>query len=416
MKKTILLLFSAFTFLFGQILRGDVGAIIQECQKMKQIGTGSDFVWWMPPEFWEMSFKEGGGMSESEVNEFLKVFEGYTIFVLGSTQFDQEGKMSGASAAEIRKNTTLTVRGEDYEPLLPVEVSEELMALISVFKPQMLGSMGEMGELMELVVFPGEVDGNPLIDPKKEGGFKLTLFGNEYLWKLPLGSLLPKVVDPISGEEFPGNYKFNPFTGQKLGMSGKKHESGLGNVKFPDFNEFLPAERERSPFDLDEPSRKQFNYACDLSGEEVYGDIIRFLGTEWEPINPPAEKVEMFRNAMEEHGIYIIDSWGFRGVRQDGIRIAVTTSKHGLPDSGMIGVQITIFNPEGNLPDEIRGPRAKSNISSDSETMIERNRRELRRLSSDVGRGFRVPGLESRDVKPTNPHTREIDLDAKPKN
>lgn len=35
-------------------------------------------------------------------------------------------------------------------------------------------------------------------------------------YHLPLGSVLPAVVDPRTGDSFPGNYHFNPFTGEKL--------------------------------------------------------------------------------------------------------------------------------------------------------------------------------------------------------
>ena len=34
--------------------------------------------------------------------------------------------------------------------------------------------------------------------------------------KFPLGSLLKPRIDPVSGESFPGNYGYNPYTGVKL--------------------------------------------------------------------------------------------------------------------------------------------------------------------------------------------------------
>ena len=42
------------------------------------------------------------------------------------------------------------------------------------------------------------------------------LNGLPFRYHLPLGSILPAVVDAHSGESFPGNYHFNPFTGDKL--------------------------------------------------------------------------------------------------------------------------------------------------------------------------------------------------------
>jgi hypothetical protein len=44
------------------------------------------------------------------------------------------------------------------------------------------------------------------------------LYDQTYRWRTPLGSLLPVKVDAKTGEEFPGNYSFNPYTGEKLSV------------------------------------------------------------------------------------------------------------------------------------------------------------------------------------------------------
>jgi len=59
-----------------------------------------------------------------------------------------------------------------------------------------------------------------ILDAKKEGSFTLTCYGREFSWRLPLGSLLPPKFDPETGESFPGNYHFNPFSGREL-VTGK---------------------------------------------------------------------------------------------------------------------------------------------------------------------------------------------------
>jgi hypothetical protein len=55
-----------------------------------------------------------------------------------------------------------------------------------------------------------------LIEPKQTGTFAIEYRGKSHKWRLPLVALLPPMVDAKSGEEFPGNYLFNPFTGEKL--------------------------------------------------------------------------------------------------------------------------------------------------------------------------------------------------------
>ncbi len=85
-----------------------------------------------------------------------------------------------------------------------------------MFKPTIAGMIGSVGKSMELLVYPNRQNGKPLLDAKKSGAFRYTIYEHVFDWRLPLSSLLPPRVDPKTNEEFPGNYEFNPFTGGKL--------------------------------------------------------------------------------------------------------------------------------------------------------------------------------------------------------
>ena len=78
-------------------------------------------------------------------------------------------------------------------------------------------TLGQLGQSIELVVYPAVVDQHRLIDPLKSGTFQFALYDQTFHWRLPLASLLPKKVDPKTKEEFPGNFDYNPYTGGKLG-------------------------------------------------------------------------------------------------------------------------------------------------------------------------------------------------------
>ena len=67
-----------------------------------------------------------------------------------------------------------------------------------------------------MVIYPSKEGDQKLIDPLKPGSFKYTLYEQTFTWRLPLVSLLPPKVDPKTSEEFPGNYEFNPYTGEPL--------------------------------------------------------------------------------------------------------------------------------------------------------------------------------------------------------
>jgi hypothetical protein len=77
--------------------------------------------------------------------------------------------------------------------------------------------MGNMGQHLEFMVFPGlDSAKRPIADPKSEGSLTVHVGDVPLRYRLPLASLLPPAWDAKTGESFPGNYHFNPYTGNKL--------------------------------------------------------------------------------------------------------------------------------------------------------------------------------------------------------
>jgi hypothetical protein len=77
--------------------------------------------------------------------------------------------------------------------------------------------LGSFGLHLGFILFPAtDKEGRATVDPTKEGAFVVHVGEVEVRYKLPLGSLLPPAIDPKTRESFPGNYRFNPFTGTKL--------------------------------------------------------------------------------------------------------------------------------------------------------------------------------------------------------
>lgn len=84
-------------------------------------------------------------------------------------------------------------------------------------KPLLANMLGQLGQALELVAFKGKShDGKRLLHPRESGRFLVVLGERVMHWRLPLGSLLPPTYDPRTDEIFPGNYTYNPFTGEKL--------------------------------------------------------------------------------------------------------------------------------------------------------------------------------------------------------
>jgi hypothetical protein len=106
--------------------------------------------------------------------------------------------------------------GKVIEPLDPGKVGTGAQTVLAALKPLLSGMLGQLGQGMQLVLYPSKKDNDRLIDPKKKGSFQYTLFDQTFQWRLPLASLLPKKMDPKTKEEFPGTFDFNPYTGDKL--------------------------------------------------------------------------------------------------------------------------------------------------------------------------------------------------------
>lgn len=77
--------------------------------------------------------------------------------------------------------------------------------------------LGQVGQSMAFIVFKGkDTNGQRYVTAKAKGAFTVKLDQKEFTWRLPLVCFLPAKVDPKTKEEFPGNYVYNPFTGDRL--------------------------------------------------------------------------------------------------------------------------------------------------------------------------------------------------------
>ena len=194
----------------------NIQKIMQDTQRLKQLGSDWNMVWWVPTEFWTTSFKEDGSLTPKQVDDFVKIVDEYSIFIVSRMSSGAMGGMTFTSNEEVKSNTVFKVEGEIINPLSIDEMSMDAQNFFLMMKPMMTNMLGHFGGGMEFLAYPNKKDGKKIIDPMKKGNFQYTCFGETEKWRLPLGSLLPPMCDEKTDEEFPGNYIFNPFTGDKL--------------------------------------------------------------------------------------------------------------------------------------------------------------------------------------------------------
>ncbi|HMA12241.1 MAG TPA: hypothetical protein VKO83_10155 [Steroidobacteraceae bacterium] len=194
-----------------------VADIMREVQRMTQANGDITMVIWMPQQFWEESMKGNPALTPEGRAQVLAPLADYALFGVMRAKVGAAGLTDIQPKAELVRNLKLEVNGKAVQPLAPEAIAPAAQLLLSTMKPAMASMGGAAMAGMEFVVFPAKADGRPLIDAMQAGTLQVSLYDQTYRWRTPLGSLLPVKVDSKSGEEFPGNYSFNPFTGDKLG-------------------------------------------------------------------------------------------------------------------------------------------------------------------------------------------------------
>lgn len=218
MKKTMTKLYTILilTLITSSPVFGDLQKLLHDTQKITQEGTTTNMVWWIPSEFWEESLRQNPQLTEEQKKEFIAALHDYTAFVIVNMKAGVFGGMTFKSREEILKNISLTVGDEEIKQIAIEDLSADARSFYTMMKPMMSQMLGQFGEGMEFIIYPNKRDGKLILDAESEGRFSYTSFGDKYDWRLPLGSVIPPKIDPETGEEFPGNYQYNPYTGNKL--------------------------------------------------------------------------------------------------------------------------------------------------------------------------------------------------------
>jgi hypothetical protein len=190
--------------------------LVRDTQRITTASGQMTMVWWIPQEFWEVSLAARPSSTPEERAQILGTLEDYQIMGLLRARTGIGALTDVQTRADLLSNARFEVDGKIIDPVAPDKITFGAQALVAGLKPALAGILGQMGQSMELVVYPSKKDNVRLIDPRKAGTFQYTLYDQTFHWRTPLGSLLPKKTDPKTKEEFPGDYQYNPYTGSKL--------------------------------------------------------------------------------------------------------------------------------------------------------------------------------------------------------
>jgi len=216
MKRTLtllVLLISASALSHG----ADIPKLVSETQRMSQSAKNLTLVWWIPTEFWDASLAQNPGITEAQRKEFTEVLDRYVVVAVASVDIGAFGGMTPKSRDAVMENTEVKIGGSVCAVLDDSEVSPDASNFVRMMKPMMANMLGQFGQGIEFILYSNiGNNGERLIRATEKGRLDCIAFGNAFEWTLPLGSLLPPRFDPKTGQEFPGDYLFNPYTRTKL--------------------------------------------------------------------------------------------------------------------------------------------------------------------------------------------------------
>lgn len=190
--------------------------LVQDTQRTVQADGQLTFVWWMPQQFWEESLKNNPALTPEGRAQILAPLADYALFAVMRAKVGATGMTDVQPKAEVIRNLKLETNGRTLAPLPPESISPGAQLLLGQLKPALAAMAGQFGQNVEFVVFAAKDGDKTLVDAGQTGVLQLAFYDQTFRWRTPLGSLLPPRVDKKTGEEFPGNYGFNPYTGDKL--------------------------------------------------------------------------------------------------------------------------------------------------------------------------------------------------------
>lgn len=196
----------------------DPNALVKDLEMTEQGDDRLTIVLWLPTEFWRASLENAGKLAPKEIERFVRELDPYVVVAVADGTTGIAGSVNFADPDVLRSSVTIEdARGNLLSALPDSDVSAGVRNLVQMMRPMFGNMLGALGAHLAVLVYKGvDKAGHHTVEATQDGRFLVHVGTLTMRYRLPLGSLLPPAFDPGTGESFPGNYHFNPFTGGKL--------------------------------------------------------------------------------------------------------------------------------------------------------------------------------------------------------
>jgi hypothetical protein len=196
----------------------DVESLNHETLKVFHKEHELTVAWWLPDDLWRAELTANSDVTERTVDKIIDTMHPFTVVVFVHGRFESYGNISYDTEQSIRDALVLVDdQGAEYESIDVSKTSLALGKMLDRMKPALAKMLGTVGEHLNFYVFPAiGKHGKRIADPKKEGAFSVQFKAEQFKWKLPLASLLPKKACPKCHENLSGGFKYCPYDGTAL--------------------------------------------------------------------------------------------------------------------------------------------------------------------------------------------------------
>lgn len=221
MRKTILLIliFSSLS-VFSQekeLKQVSLDKFLTEIQFSSDNPDAMEMVWWIPSEFWEVSFSQDNTVSDEDIKALKDVLNGYELFAVVKGKIGYFGGITYEPLEEILKQLKITYKENELMPVKREKIPSDLLNFLSAMQPMMANMFGTMGENMHFIIMQDDLTKTVLpINPTGNDTLKIVLDDFTKEVNLPLSSLLKERECPVDNELHSGKWQFCPYHGKKL--------------------------------------------------------------------------------------------------------------------------------------------------------------------------------------------------------